>query len=126
MPRRATAEACLTPPSKRGDDWDAADLIWSKVPGLRGRFAETPAHLISMAFDEDLDEAARGALRAMIVMISERTGLSAEESYRLCSLAVDLRITQLVNVKKGVHAMLPRRYLGQKTIKGEGGPQPSE
>jgi acetamidase/formamidase len=82
-----------------------------KAANLAGPFAETPAHLIAMAFDEDLDEALRGALRNLIAMVSARTGLSAENAYRLCSLAADMRVTQVVNVKKGVHAMLPRRYL---------------
>jgi acetamidase/formamidase len=27
-----------------------------------------------------------------------------------CSLAVDMRVTQLVDGNKGIHAMLPKRY----------------
>jgi acetamidase/formamidase len=34
--------------------------------------------------------------------------MSREEAYMLCSLAVDLRVTQLVDDTKGVHAMLPK------------------
>jgi len=34
--------------------------------------------------------------------------MSDEEAYALCSLAVDFRITQLVNRSKGVHAMIPK------------------
>ena len=73
--------------------------------------AETPTHHLTMAFDEDLDEAARRALREMIAFLRERLGLSAEDAYTLCSLAVDLRITQLVDGNKGVHAMLDKRLL---------------
>jgi acetamidase/formamidase len=75
--------------------------------------AETPSHIITMAFDEDLDEAAKTALRRMIRHISHQTGLSMEAAYRLCSLAADLRVTQLVNRRKGIHVMLPRRLLDQ-------------
>jgi acetamidase/formamidase len=50
----------------------------------------------------------------MIAMIAQRTGISPEDAYRLCSLAADLRITQVVNVSKGVHVMLPRQYLEKK------------
>jgi acetamidase/formamidase len=64
-----------------------------------------------MAFNPDLDEAARVALRRMIAMIAQRAGISSEDAYRLCSLSADLRITQVVNVSKGVHVMLPRQYL---------------
>jgi len=105
-------EACLTAVETGLTGTFRIDLV--KAAHLSEPFAETATHLIAMAFDEDLNEAARIALRRMIDMISSRTALSAEEAYRLCSFAVDLRITQLVNVKKGVHAMLPRRYLGQK------------
>jgi acetamidase/formamidase len=65
-----------------------------------------------MAFDEDLDEAARGALRHMITLVCTRTGLSREEAYALCSIACDLSVTQLVNRHKGIHAMLPKSALG--------------
>lgn len=82
-----------------------------KAADLDAPFAETPTHLIAMAFDEDIDQAVRTALRRMIAMIVQRTGLSAEDAYRLCSLTADLRITQVVNIRKGIHAMLPRHLV---------------
>ncbi len=72
--------------------------------------AETPSHHITMAFNDDLDDAAKTALRAMIELIGERLELAAEDAYMLASLAVDLRVTQLVDGNKGIHAMLPKRY----------------
>jgi acetamidase/formamidase len=74
--------------------------------------AETPTHLITMGFDEDLDDAAKTALRQMIALVGERLGLKPDDAYMFCSLAVDLRVTQLVDGNKGIHAMLPRRYAG--------------
>jgi acetamidase/formamidase len=74
-------------------------------------YAETPTHLITMAFDPDLDVCVTIALRNMIAAICSHTGLSREDAYTLCSLAADLRITQVVNVSKGVHVMLEKRYL---------------
>jgi acetamidase/formamidase len=71
--------------------------------------AETPSHHITMGFDEDLDDAARTALREMIKLVGERLGLAPEDAYMFCSLAVDLRVTQLVDGNKGIHAMLPKR-----------------
>ncbi len=79
-----------------------------KGAGLAGPWAETAEHVIAMGFDPDLDEAARLALRAMIALVTARTGLSAGDAYRLCSVAADLRVTQLVNRHKGIHALLPR------------------
>jgi acetamidase/formamidase len=72
--------------------------------------AETPTHHITMAFNEDLDDAAKQALREMIELIGERLGLAADDAYMLASLAVDMRVTQLVDGNKGIHAMLPKRY----------------
>ncbi len=65
-----------------------------------------------MGMNEDLDDAAKQALRDMIALIGERANLSAEDAYTLCSLTADLRITQLVDGNKGVHAMLPKAVLG--------------
>jgi acetamidase/formamidase len=77
-------------------------------------YAETATHLITMAFDPDLDVCVTIALRDMIAAICARTGLSREDAYTLCSLAADLRITQVVNQSKGVHAMLEKRYLAPR------------
>lgn len=73
--------------------------------------AETPTHHITVGIDEDLDDAARQALRAMISLIGELSGIGAEDAYTLCSLAADVRISQLVNVNKGCHVMLPKSVL---------------
>jgi acetamidase/formamidase len=75
--------------------------------------ALTPSHLITMGFDEDLDRAARIAIRSMLKILEMHCGVSWSDGYRLASLAVDLRITQVVNGVKGVHAMLPRELLEQ-------------
>src|SRR5690606_5666932 len=73
--------------------------------------AETPTHVITMAFDPDLDDCVVIALREMIALIAARTGLSREEAYMLCSLAADLRVTQVVNGAKGIHVMLEKSLL---------------
>ena len=78
----------------------AKRLLWPR--------AETPTHFISMGLDPDLDEAARLATREMIDFLVAEKGLSRDEAYLLCSLAADLRVTQLVDGTKGIHAMLPK------------------
>ncbi len=74
-------------------------------------FAETPDKLISMGFNSDLDEAARQSVREMIRLICERTNLDRNQAYMLCSLVADLHVTQLVDINKGVHAILDKRHL---------------
>jgi len=73
--------------------------------------AETPTHVITMAFDPDLDDCVVIALRLMLDLIEARAGLTRSQAYMLASLAADLRITQVVNGNKGVHCMLEKKYL---------------
>jgi acetamidase/formamidase len=86
-------------------------LILRKDLDFRLPHAETPTHWITLGFDPDLDDAAKIALREMIALIRARTGLNAEDAYMLCSLACDLRVTQLVDGNKGIHAMLAKSLL---------------
>ena len=73
--------------------------------------AETPTHYITMGMDPDLDQCAQMALRDMIALLSEKSGLSREDAYTLCSLAGDLRVTQIVNGNKGVHMMMEKKLV---------------
>jgi len=45
------------------------------------------------------------------VLLGEKAGLSREDAYTLCSLAVDFRITQTVNGHKGVHGLLRKALI---------------
>jgi acetamidase/formamidase len=75
---------------------------------LRWPRAETPSHYIAMGLHGDLDEAARLATREMIDFLVTHKRMPRDDVYILCSLAADLRITQLVDGTKGVHAMVPK------------------
>ena len=70
--------------------------------------AETPTHYMTMGLDPDLDEATRLATREMVEYLVAEKRLTREDAYLLCSLAADLRVTQAVDVTKGVHALLPK------------------
>lgn len=87
------------------------ELIVRKDLAINFPRAESETHLISMGMNEDLDDAAREALRRMIDWITERSELSREDAYTLCSLAADLHVTQMVDVNKGIHCMLPKSML---------------
>ncbi len=86
-------------------------LTVRKDLGYTCPFAESPTHLISIGLHEDLDEAARIAVREMIAHICRRTSLDREQAYMLCSLAGDVRVTQLVDGEKGCHMMLAKALL---------------
>jgi len=73
--------------------------------------AETPTAWITMGFDVDLDQAVKQALRDMIRLIGAETGLSPVEAYVLSSIAADLRVTQTVDVHKGIHCVIEKSRL---------------
>ena len=89
------------------------DLRVRKGERLRWPRAETPTHYIAMGLDPDLDEAARLATREMVDFLVAERSLTRDEAYMLCSLAADLRVTQLVDATKGVHAMIAKSIFGR-------------
>ena len=70
--------------------------------------AETPDYYITMGLDPDLNEATKMAVREMIDYLTTEKHLSRDDAYMLCSVAGNLRITQLVDGTKGAHMMLPK------------------
>jgi acetamidase/formamidase len=68
--------------------------------------AWTPDAWLTFGFDEDLDEAAAIAIEGMLDLMQREHGLERREALALASAVVDLRVTQLVNGVKGVHARL--------------------
>ncbi len=70
--------------------------------------AETDTHWITMGFHKDLNEAVKIALRDAIRFLSQTKGLTPDDAYSLSSIAVDLRVTQIVDGNKGIHAMIPK------------------
>lgn len=77
-----------------------AKLAWPR--------AETPTHYIAMGIDKDLDEAMRIAVREAVALIVAERHLDPDDAYMLCSVAVDFRVTQVVDGTKGIHAMIPK------------------
>ncbi len=83
-------------------------FILRKDMKLERPMAESKTHWILMSFHESLDEAMKIALKDAIDFLMAKKGLTKNEAYALCSLAVDFRITQVVDGNKGVHAMIPK------------------
>ncbi len=73
--------------------------------------AETTTHYMTMGMAPDLDDAAKQAVREMISLLGSLAGLSREDAYSFCSLALELRVTQLVDGNKGIHAMIAKQLL---------------
>lgn len=100
-------EVCLTA-LETALDKAVLQFILRKDLTFTKPMAETPTHWITFGFNPDLEEAAKTALRSMIDFLATTKGLTRLNAYSLCSIAADLRVTQLVDGNKGIHAMLPK------------------
>jgi acetamidase/formamidase len=48
------------------------------------------------------------AARNAIKFLAARAKLTELDAYALCSIAVSFRVTQVVDIVRGVHAMIPK------------------
>lgn len=73
--------------------------------------AESPAGWVAIGVHEELGEAAALALDGMLDLLGVLHGVDRREALALAGLVVDVRVTQLVNGVRGVHALLPAAAL---------------
>lgn len=73
--------------------------------------AHTPAGWITFGFGESLEAAVAEAINRMLDLLQARHELNRKEALALSSVAVEARITQLVNGTVGAHAILPHGVL---------------
>jgi len=78
------------------EDWELATPV-----------ANTPAGWLTLGLGSTVDEATFAALEAMFALLRRLFGVSTVEAVALASVAVDVRVTQIVNETVGVHAVLP-------------------
>ncbi|HKT45267.1 MAG TPA: acetamidase/formamidase family protein [Gaiellaceae bacterium] len=79
---------------------------------LRAPVARIDGAWLAFGFDEDLDAAADQATETMLDLMERELALSRPRALALASVSVDLRVTQIVNGAKGVHAILRDGALG--------------
>jgi acetamidase/formamidase len=84
-------------------------FILHKGRTLKAPRAETPTHYIAFGLDTDLDKAMEMAIHEANAYLGEIQGLDFFNAFALASIAVDFRVTQVVDGTKGIHAMIPKR-----------------
>ena len=89
-------------------------FIVHKGKAIRWPRAETATHVITMGCDRDMNAATHIAVREMIRYLMDEKKMSEADAYMLCSVAVDVDITQLVDGNVGVHCMLPKSIFVKK------------
>ena len=68
-----------------------------RPPGSLTPRVDSGGWFATTGVETDLMEAARSAVREMIDHLVDRRGLSRQDAYVLCSLAADLKITEVVD-----------------------------
>ncbi len=58
--------------------------------------------------DKDLNAAMTLCARNAIKILAARAKISELDAYALCSIAVSFRVTQVVDIVRGVHALIPK------------------
>jgi acetamidase/formamidase len=76
-----------------------------KTTRLQWPRIETPSEWITMGFDEDLTKALANARSETAKLLAEQRNVSAEQAAALVSKTSDCRVTQVVDIKKGVHCI---------------------
>jgi acetamidase/formamidase len=83
-------------------------VILHKQKNLAWPVAETESHWIIVGLDKDLNAAMTMAARNAIKFLAVRAKISELDAYALCSIAVSFRVTQVVDIIRGVHALIPK------------------
>jgi acetamidase/formamidase len=100
-------EICLTALETRMKEM-RIQVVLHKQKKFAWPVAETATHWILVGLDKDLNAAMAMAARNAIKFLAARTNLSEVDAYGLCSMAVSFRVTQVVDIVRGVHAMIPK------------------
>jgi acetamidase/formamidase len=90
-------------------------FILHKGVKLNAPRAETPTHYMAFGLDPDLDQAMRMAITETIDFLKEHRKYDFFEAYTLSSIAVDFRVTQVVDGTQGIHSMIPKRIFLDET-----------
>lgn len=75
-------------------------LTWPRI--------ETPTHWITMGFNQDLNLAWNQALDETLKLLGEQRKVSGDAAANAMAGVSDCRVSQVVNIKKGVHCLTPK------------------
>lgn len=90
-------------------------FILHKGKKLNAPRAETPTHYMAFGLDPVLDKAMRMAITETIDFLKEHRKYDFFEAYTLASIAVDFRVTQVVDGTQGIHSMIPKKIFLDET-----------
>lgn len=81
-------------------------LTWPRI--------ETRTHYIMVGFDEDLNKAFVNAIAETVDFLTTQKKLDRYDAYSLAAMTADCRVSQVVDVRKGVHCMVPKSIFARE------------
>jgi acetamidase/formamidase len=87
------------------------ELIVHKNKQLESPMGETPEAWLAIGLDQDLDEAMKKAVRESLRIINEEYGLTKQDALLFGSAAIDYEVSQVVDIVKGIHGVIPKDIL---------------
>ncbi|HXV62472.1 MAG TPA: acetamidase/formamidase family protein [Vicinamibacteria bacterium] len=83
-------------------------FVLHKSVALAGPRAETDTHYLLMGIDLDLDRATRNAAWEVVDFLVREKGLAPDEALSLASIAVDFRVSEVVDLTQVVTGYIPK------------------
>ena len=83
-------------------------LAWPRI--------ETKTSWIAMGFDQDLNKAWDQAKAETLKLLAEQRKVSAEQAAMLMPNVADCRVSQVVNIKKGIHCLVSKDTRGREDM----------
>jgi acetamidase/formamidase len=77
---------------------------------------ETKTSWIAMGFDQDLNKAWDQAKAQNIKLLAEQRQVSADQAGKLMTTVSDCRVSQVVNIKKGIHCLNPKNAAAREDM----------
>lgn len=77
---------------------------------------ETAKGWVTMGFDKDLNLAWDGARTQTVKFLAEQRKLNIEDAAKVMAKVSDCRVSQVVNIKKGIHCVSPKDVKATKTV----------
>lgn len=106
---QADGESCVSAVEVAGEIILTFDVLKGK--GVSWPILEVGESYAVLTCGDSLDEACSLAIEEIVKALIREHNWSFEEAYMFTSLAVDLKINQAVDPKKGVRAVIPKDYL---------------
>ncbi|MCH1572357.1 MAG: acetamidase/formamidase family protein, partial [Longimicrobiales bacterium] len=83
-------------------------FVVHKGVNISGPRAETDTHYLIMGIDLDLDRAMRQATSEVVHFLMTEKGLSPDKALSLASIAVDFRVSEVVDLTQVVTGFIPK------------------